>query len=434
MNVQLFKTLIRYGMGLSVRGLEVAAKFGLYALAARALGGEGSGVFFLCLTVLHLVTTGARLGVERPIARNVAAYLAGGQFREARGVIVFALGLTACTGLAAGLVVFLTADLQAISLYRQPEAAQALRLLALTVPAQVVTYAAGYALIGLDRGALAQILMNALAPLATLAAFVVGVRALDQALLVYAAAYWFAALAGVAALLLSWRRLDRRRAEVRSDALPGLLKASPHFYVVEILQACLIAVPVVVLARFADAASVSQFSVANRLSMLVSAMVMSMGAMAAPVLAQRHRMGEDALLAHALRQLTLVSLLVCLPVIGLMILLRHELLSVMGADLGAAPTALTIMAVGQLVIAVFPARDTLLAMAGAGRALRALSLAQGVVIGAGSFLLIPHLGAVGAAVVSAGAWVCGGLGAEIVARRIVPQAFGAGVSTLRKIT
>lgn len=421
-------TLIKYGVGLSVRGLEVAAKFGLYALAARLLGGPGSGIFFLCLTLLHLVTTAARLGTERPIARNVAAYLAGGQTDLAGRTILRALGLTFATGLIAAVAVFLTAHWQAASAYHQPEAEPALRLLALAIPAQVLAYTCGYILIGLERGAAAQLLMNAVAPLVTLAALVLGVRSLDQALVVYAGAYWACVLAGLVLIWRAWSRVPRGAPVTRSDVLPSLLQSSRQFYIVELLQATLIAAPVIVLARFAEATAVSQFSVANRLSMLVSAMVMSMGAMAAPTLAQRHRLEEGVALSAALRQLTLASIAVCLPVIVIMILARHPLLSLMGADVGAAPLALTIMALGQLGIAVLPARDTLLAMSGHGGALRSLSLMQGVVIFGGSFLLIPPLGAAGAAMVSAAAFIVGGVGAELMARRYVPEAFGRRVA------
>lgn len=415
-------TFAKYGAGLSVRGLEVAAKFGLYALAARILGGPGSGVFFLCLTLLHLVTTAARLGTERPIARNVAAYLAGGQRRLARLTILRALGLTLATGLVAGLAMLLTARWQAVTLYHQPEAEHALRLLALAIPAQVLAYTCGYVLIGLDRGAAAQLLMNAIAPLVTLAALASGLGGLDTALTVYAGAYWACVAVSLWLIRRAWRHQPPAEA-VRDDVLPSLLRSSRQFYVVELLQASLIAAPVVVLARFATAEAVSQFSIANRLSMLVSAMVMSMGAMAAPALAQRHRLGQGAALAASVRQLTVASMAVCLPAIAVMMLARHPLLGVMGADVGAAPQALVIMAAGQMVIAVLPARDTLLAMSGHGAALRTLSLMQGAVIGLGCLVLIPTLGAVGAALVSAGAWLVGGLGAEAMARRLVPEAY-----------
>jgi O-antigen/teichoic acid export membrane protein len=423
MQLKSLTSLMKYGVGLSVRGLEVAAKFGLYALAARILGGPGSGIFFLCLTLLHLVTTAARLGTERPIARNVAAYLASGQAHLAKRTILRALCLTLVTGFVAGAGVLFTAQWQAVSAYHQPDAEPALRLLALAIPAQVLAYTCGYILIGLERGAVAQLLMNAVAPLVTLIALVLGVKSLNLALVVYAAAYWACVVAGLALIWDGWRRRSHETELVRTDVLPSLLQSSKQFYIVELLQASLIAAPVIVLARFAEAAAVSQFSVANRLSMLVSAMVMSMGAMAAPTLAQKHRLGQGAELAASLRHLTLTSMVVCLPVIAVMILARHLLLKIMGADVGVAAEALVIMAAAQLVIAILPARDTLLAMSGHGAQLRTLSLMQGVVIGVGCAVLIPPFGAVGAALVSAGAWLVGGLGAELMSRRHVPDAY-----------
>ncbi len=72
---------------LAGRVVEAGSKFGLYALSARLMGGGAAGAFFVCLGVIHLSATAARLGLERPLTRHVAAELAAGRGERARRVV-----------------------------------------------------------------------------------------------------------------------------------------------------------------------------------------------------------------------------------------------------------------------------------------------------------------------------------------------------------
>jgi O-antigen/teichoic acid export membrane protein len=156
------------GLGLvaafGTRGLEAASKFGLYALAARLLGGEQSGEFFLCLSIVHFVTTLARLGLEKPLTRHVAAELAVGRGDIARRKALGGSAIVMASSLACSAVLALLAEPLAVGLFHEPDLTNALLLSALIVPLQNVAYTVAYLLIGLDRGAVAQLVMNALPP------------------------------------------------------------------------------------------------------------------------------------------------------------------------------------------------------------------------------------------------------------------------------
>jgi O-antigen/teichoic acid export membrane protein len=410
----------RYGFGLTARGLEVLAKFGLYALGARVLGPVEAGVFFLCLSLLHLLSTAARLGTERPLSRYIASYAASGELEEARAAARHGLAIAAVAGTLAGGLLWAGAPLLAERLFREPAAAEAFRLLACAAPGHVLAYACGNVLIGLNRAGAAQFLTNALAPGATFLALLAGAGDIDLVLTVYGAAYWSCF---VAALVLAVRRFRQVGTGLDPDAardrpkLPPLLTAARAFYVVELTQAALISAPVLVLARFAEPAQVSEFSVANRLSMLVATIVLSLATATAPRLAAHHRLEQYGEIGVALRQVTLLSLAVCLPVIALMGLLRQPLLQLMGTPTTEAGAALLWMLGAQLAVAALPARDTTLAMTGHGAALRNLSLAQVGVSALGCLLLIPSFGVLGAAWVSALTWLFGVLGCEVLVRR-----------------
>ncbi|MFN3461016.1 MAG: lipopolysaccharide biosynthesis protein, partial [Oceanibaculum sp.] len=93
--------LVRYAAGLGVRGVETAGKLGLYVAVGVRLGAHDAGLFFLCLTWIGIVSTAARLGLDRAMTRHIAAELAVGNGRAARAALVQGLALTTLAALAA---------------------------------------------------------------------------------------------------------------------------------------------------------------------------------------------------------------------------------------------------------------------------------------------------------------------------------------------
>lgn len=414
---ELLPLAVRFGLGLSARGFEVVAKFGLYALGAHALGVTDAGVFFLCLSLLHLLSTAARLGTERPLSRYVASYVATGEHDLAGRVARSGLRVAALASVTAGVLLCIAAPLAAEVAFHDPGLVTPLRLLACILPGHVLAYACGNILIGLDRSASAQLLTNAAAPAVVFIAMLLGVKDLGWVLAIYGGAYWvcFGVAAVLARTVLRAAPVSEASTPARPQ-LPPLLAEARAFYVVELALAAFLAMPVLVLARFAQPEQVTEFSVANRLSMLVATLVLSMATMIAPRLAAHHRLGEIESVRRTVRQVTWASLAVCLPAIAAMALLREPLLGLMGVRSPAAEAALLWMLAAQLLVAALPARDTLLAMSGRGHALRNLSLAQAGVGAATCFLLIPHYGVLGAAWSTAIAWMVGVAGCSLVAR------------------
>ena len=409
-------------LSLGARALEAAAKFGLYALAARALGGHDAGRFFLALSVVHIVSTVARLGLERPLTRHVAAELAVGDGAAAARAILTGSAAIGMASAAAGALLFLAAPIVAQDLLRQPDMIGVLRLAALIIPLQNLAYALAYALIGLERGAAGQMVMNALAPALSLTALMLGAGDLTRLLIAYATAFGVCVLLGLACVLR-----ERRRLTTPPDwapplqPLPSLWHGARPLLVVEVSQASLLSLPVLILGALADPVSVSVFSLASRLSMLVTTVVLSLGALSAPAFARCYRLADWPSLKAAVRHNRRLTLGFCLPLIAAMAIGAAPVLALLDVEATRGVPVLLILLCGQLVFCVLPSRDVLLAMAGEGRILRRLSLWQLVSCTVLCFAAIPVWGAVGAALASATIWIGGALALAVTARRRLPQ-------------
>lgn len=405
---------------LGARGLEAAAKFGLYALAARALGGHDAGRFFLALGVIQIVSTVARLGMEKPITRHVAAELAVGDVDAARRAALTAGGAIVIASAIAAALLALTAPLIARHWTGQADMSAPLMLAALIIPIQNLAFAVAYVLIGLERGAAGQMVMNALPPVLSLAALCLGANSLEGLLTAYAGSFGLCALLGLG--LVAATRWSHRHPHVApGTALPGLWRGARRLMVVDVIQAALITIPVLILGAFASPDSVSVFSLCNRLAMLVTIVVLSLGAMSAPHFARHHRLQDWAALRAAAVDNRRITIALCLPLILALALGAPALLGLLSVPVGQGVPVLLILLAGQLAYCLFPSRDLLLAMAGEERVLRLISVLQLIFCLALSIALTPAFGAVGAALASTCIWIGGALAVNVAARRRLPR-------------
>lgn len=416
--------LVRYAAGLGVRGVETAGKLGLYVAVGVRLGAHDAGLFFLCLTWIGIVSTAARLGLDRAMTRHIAAELAVGNGRAARAALVQGLALTTLAALAAALLTLLVADIAAVRLFGFPDLAWPLYLSALVLVPQTLAFSLGAVLAGFGRGVAAQIVQNALWPALTLTALLampmVGDgAALDGLIVALGAALTVSCLLGGIILLRERERLRSTSVQPAAEALPGLWTTARPLLVVEITQVGLSGLPVVVLGMAADAATVGAFSIASRISMLIWVIIISIGTLAAPRYAALYRLGDkDGLRAYN-RLIQRGAALVAVPATLVMLAVPEFLLGLISADFRIAALALQILALGQMANGLFSCQDILLAMAGKGDVLRRLNLLQLAVGLALCGVLIPAFGLTGAALAASLTVLQGALGTHWAARRHV---------------
>lgn len=407
-------------VSLGSRALEAGAKFALYALAARQLGGHDAGRFFLALGVIQIVSTIARLGMEKPVTRHVAAELAVGDVGAARRAALTAGGAILIASTLAGLILAATAPVIAEHWTGQADMASVLVLAALIVPVQNLAFAVAYVLIGLERGAAGQMVMNALPPILSLAALCLGADSVGRLLTAYAGSFGVCALLGLG-LVVTTRWSHRHPQIAPGGALTSIWRGARRLIVVDVSQAALLTIPVLILGGFAAPSSVSVFSLCSRLSMLVTIVVLSLGAMSAPHFARHHRLGDWTALRAAATENRRITIALCLPLIAVLALGSGSLLGLLSIPTAqGVPVLLTLLA-GQLAYCLFPSRDLLLAMAGEERVLRRLSLLQLGFCIVLCLALTPPLGAIGAALASATIWIGGALAVALAARRRLPN-------------
>lgn len=402
---------------------EVGAKLALYMLAARLLSEEECGVLFLCLTWVLLAGTIARLGMERALSRVIPAELALHQGATARRALVKGGVIVTMLGLMVGLITVLAAPFAAGTLFHASAALPALRACGVVIPVLTQGVTLGFVLVGFHRPVLSQLLQNLLWPFFMLAGVISGLSDAASIMLLMGAAYLVAILVSLIAVLAHRRELAHDEPlPPDADRLPDLWKTALPLYVVELVQVSIPTLPVLLLGIFADPAAVSSFSIALRASMLVLVVLLSLSMVASPRFAALHRQGDWAQLAAVNRRTQLLGAALGGAVCVGLGAGAPILLALIGRNFTGGAPALLVLLAGQAVNALYAGQDGLLAMTGQGNALRALNLAQVAVMVVLSFTLIPWLGAVGAAIVTAIVTAQGALGTAMAVRTYYPPA------------
>lgn len=420
---RLVATYAPYAGGLMARGVELVAKLGLYMLAARILGAHEAGLYFLCMTWVGLAATVARAGFEKAVVRHMAGDVAVGRLPQARAAMLTGFGWTVVGSLLATLATLLIAAPAALHVFGDPDLTRPLLIAATAIVPQALCYFVAGALFGYGHSVAGQWVQNASWPAFALLAMLAGVHSLDGMLYALALSNLASALLGIVLVARARPVVPAGAEEIDADALPALWRTALPLGIVEVVQVSLNSIPLLLLAAFATAADVGAFSVASRLSMLIWVVIISIGAIAAPRFAALHRLSDwDALRAQNRRARLLVALC-ALPPIALMIAFPAPLLALIGPGFEVAATALVIMCLGQLVNALLPCQDIMLAMTGHGGILRWLNAAQLAVCALAGAALVPLLGMNGAAILTALVIVQGAIGTAWMVRRLMPQAF-----------
>ncbi len=420
----LFLTHWTFMAAMVVRGIELVGKLGLYMLAARILGVFEAGLFFLCNTWVSLGSTIARAGFEKAVMRHIAAELAVGNGPEARRALFLGSLWTLAGGVVVSALTLLFAEPLANHVFTEHALTRPLMIAAASILPQTLCIFTAHALTGFGRGVAGQFVQNGVWPVLTLGALAIGIHSLDGILYAFAVSNLAGAVLGGVLLLRERRRFKAVPSTSHPvETLPALWRTAWPLAMVEMVQAALNAIPVLVLAAFASAQLVGAFSVANRITVLIWVIIIAISTIAAPSFAAAHRRGDWDSLRAQNRKARRVIALIGTPAVITMMLVPEWLLHLIGPGFEIAATALVIMSAGQLINCLLPTQDVMLAMTGKGGVLRWLNAAQLASCCLLCALLIPLFGMTGAALATAIIIAQGAIGTTIAVTRLMPRAY-----------
>jgi O-antigen/teichoic acid export membrane protein len=411
---QLSENVLRRSFGLNLsRGVasDSVATFGLQltgtvaafvtsVFLARAMSTEEYGLYLYAINLVALLTTFAMFGLDKLSVREVARYKAEETWGFMRGFLTWSTWFVAVAGMTLAIVAgALLGPMAGGSLNLTDNSVVILSLVMLPVMAVLGLLQANMR--GLGKVVQGQIPLFLLHPLMFIGLLVAayffyppGLTARTSVLIKSVAAFLALAL-GLWFFLRSIPFVVQRAKGQRRT--PLWIRATLPFLVIAAMQVLNARVSTLYLGTVAGTAEVSLFGVASRAAEFIVFPLTIINIVIAPRLASLYVAGEQQRLRRLLTQSARSTCVLALPVALIMLVFGYWVLAIFGSDYTVALPVLRILSVGQLVNLAAGSAALLLNMTGHERVVVWTLVASTALLLVTNVVLVPPLGALGAA-------------------------------------
>jgi O-antigen/teichoic acid export membrane protein len=377
----------------------VVATFATNILISRVLGAAALGTVTLATQFAFVAGAATRFGMDMAAVRRVAIEVGKGEPGRVGPVMVRAAAIATAASALGAVLIYLGAGRLASTL-SGTEAAFRAAALALPFVALCHVYLGGTRGLKIMRHTLS--IYWAGQPLLWIVALAVGwtIReSVGVSVLAYAMSWFLATLAAWYVWereIKAFPRLPAERGEVRK-----LLKYGAPRAPAALLAQLLFWTDYFVFSHYARGAELGVYAAAVRVAQTLVLLLVAVNYMFSPFVADLHARGERDRLDALFKALTRWVVAGTLPILLLLAIVSGPVLRLFGGEFGSGTAALRILLIGQFVNVVTGSVGFILIMAGRtgwDLAVYAASFALDLVV---ALLLVPHLGAEGAAVAQA---------------------------------
>ena len=395
------------GGGIKFFGMLFAyvVRFGMGILMTRLMGAEQYGLYSLAITSFYLVVGLAMLGLVNALVRYIPVFASRRDEESLWGTLQVGLGAPFVVSVLAGACLLVFAGPVARLIFHEPRLVPALQVAAFSLPFGTLIVATAAVLRGFNRMEYDVIAQDISVPLIKLAIIIAlamtGLNAVKAM-----TAHAIGVVVGCVMLLYfvhklfplnrPWRAARRNTKEIFVYSAP--LFASTLIVLFEGRLETFF------LGALGAIASVGVFDVAARVNLVGKMFHQAVDAAAMPIVSELYSKKEHKELGHFYQSMTKWTFMSNLPLFLIFLLFPKPILSVFGEDFVAGSTALVILAFGGLVNAGTGINSVMVTMTGNTGLNIVNTIITLVVKLTLSFLLIPSLGVVGAAIAATATW------------------------------
>lgn len=386
-------------VAMAIRGVGLALGFASHILLSRLLGPEDYGRYAIVLGWALIFVIPTRLGLDTSALKFAAHYHHGNDDVRLSAFQRYSI-LTMAVGAAFwGGVGVLGALVSAWRSHSPVQWAEAAAFGAMLFPLAAIGYFSAF-LRATGRIAASQVYEQVLRPVLLIAGILsifwqTGVLGLNGALLVTVSSLWLILLL---VLVQSHEQRSTSGGAGTLDDRRTWLRTGGTLLAISATQELMNQVDVILLGWAGLPQQAALFSAASRLASLVVFGLVAVGMIAASPIAVAHGQGDRAAMAGIARQAARIASLFAVAIAIIINAMGGFLLGLFGHEFVAAVPALAILTIGGVVNAATGVVAYLLSMTGNEKSFLvvvAVSLCVNVLL---NLLLVPSMGAVGAAI------------------------------------
>lgn len=387
-------TAINAAIALIIRVLGAGMAFLFNIVIARQLGAEQAGYFFLGLALTMMLAGIARLGFDNTVLRFTSADAENGY--TVKALLNFALKYVLPVSIVFAVITYTFAPWLADNVFNKPELTDTLQLIAPAIIGLSIVFLVAMSLQARHK-LIASIPCQNIAHFMLCGAAVI-VFSADSAST--AALYLSLSLGGTSSFFywLSIKNLNNNGE--KPDPQKLWHSARPNWVIIMMNQSVQWCAPIII-GIFLVAEQVAFFSVAQRIALLTSFILMAVNLVVAPKFSAFHAKGDDV----GIRKTALFSvrllILSALPIVLFMLIFPEFLMSLFGDEFKQGAVILQILVLGQAVNVVTGSVGFLLMMSGHERDMRLVTLISGLGVLISVPIFTKLFGAVGAATATA---------------------------------
>jgi O-antigen/teichoic acid export membrane protein len=388
---------------LVIRVFGTLLGFAVSVVIARLLGAEGSGIYYLALSVATIAATIGRVGFDNTVVRFIASHASVNEWSSVRFVYQTAIKVIALSSMLISLILFFSADWMASVFFEKPYMELPFRLAAVAVLPLSLVMIQAQSLRGLKKIPASQWIQTVLISFGTLLLLypLVGMWGANGAV----ASYVFSVVITSFVARVLWRKAVSATNGIDNNihntlTMWPLFKSSWPLFGVAITSMVMQHAATIFLGVWGSPEEIGVFNVANRVASLLLFPLMAMITILAPKFAAMHRQSDlNGLkrLAHSSSKMLTLS---AVPVAIIVAFFAEGILSLFGSDFSDGAWVLIILLAGVVINAITGAVANLLMMSGHEKVVRNITIQVSLLILVMHTLLIPRYGMVGAAIVT----------------------------------
>ncbi|MBL4654101.1 MAG: flippase [Flavobacteriales bacterium] len=380
--------------------VAAGAAFGLNVVLARLLGAEGSGVFYLAFTIVLVIATIGRIGMDNALVRFVAASAASEDGGRILGVykksLFYVLPISTCLSI----LLFVLSPWVGEFIFHKSELIEPLGVMALgIVPLALLTLYAS-ALQGLKRIAASTSVLSVFVPMIT--CIIVILLVPDYGIYAATWGYLVAVVVTFVIGVFFWRRATSAYKNESSEfSRSELFSSSMPLFVGGMMDMIIIWSPMLILGIWASNQDIGVYNAASKTAMLTSFVLGAVNSISAPKFAMLYAQNDMKALALLARNSAKIMILCALPILLLFMLIPELILSLFGDEFKQGAAVLMVLVVGQFIAVATGSVMFLLMMSGNEKLMRNNLITCACIVVILSLWLIPMYGIVGAAIAAA---------------------------------
>jgi O-antigen/teichoic acid export membrane protein len=365
---------------------------------ARVLDIGDAGAFFLGFSILTVLWSVGSLGMPMALVRFLGGYSAQNKWIEISMVMSFAAKAVLVFSSVLGIIIcFTSGSLESLFSFSE-SASFVIGIISIAIPIMAINNLIAFSFQGIHKTTISIYLQNISTPMLTsiiLLCFGFFTNIINLSVVSYV--FVFSSCVTLVTAFWFWLRQPGLSFCRKRSKNTAFLKSARFLYVSTIMGLFVQWSGIITLGIFVKDEEVALFSVAQRISMLTSFVLIAVNLVVAPRFAAIFSSGSLSELKEISIFCSRLMLLVATPVLIIMLLFPGVLLGLFGEQYRQAEFMLQIMVVGQFVNVVTGSVGNLLNMTGHEKDMRNILLITGILAVLLSFTLIPLYGPVGAA-------------------------------------